>query len=859
MATFSDKLALLITADSTQAVSALKKVGSEAETSLSKADLQGGAFAKTLGGISTVAPVVGAGLLTLGAIAVKTALDGEAAHARLEVAITNVGQATADWDPKIKAVSDQMAQLGFNNVDVENSIAQLIPATHSVADAIQLQGLAADIARGRGESLAEATQQLASAEQGRYKSLVQAGVLSQDQVKGFKDQQDAIDALTRTYGGDASAYAGTFAGQLDKLKAESSNVAEAIGEKLIPVLNTTLSLLQDAGHQASNIIDPLKDLASHLPGGAPNAFKSAGSITADDLGSLAAAQKAYAEDIADTGTAAIQTASDHQKLLDAEQAVNAITNKLSSAQQEAANATGQVTDATQKLSAAQQSLHNDLSSNAAANLPQDRIDLAQATLAAANEEKAFSAATQAAQLDADQASGAVISLADAYQELGQSADQAAVSSFKNISDAASSSFDATQTQASAFDSLGQSLDDLTKKSGSSGAAGASKTAAAAFYDEAQKAEALRDAIQAVADDQVALTRASADQKQALLDVASAQQAYNDALHGVSSTEPGGADKKSSAKDAVGAAKDAETTAQLNVNDAQRAYNEAVKKSGKNSEEALRALLNLHDAQRQLKQSAVDLQTAQANLNGVLHGFAAGSPEVLTAAANLQTAQGKLYDSTVALREANDAVHDSTIAAGRAQDDLQGKLDKVSTAGAQGQMDDFSAKLLKVKGDAKTFATDVGANVTQATGSVALGIQAEIGALKSIVDSQPLLKGAFDTLLTNLQQELLIYLPAPNAAPVGTGTQRFARRAAGGPVNAGEPYWVGEHGPEMVVPRQSGTVIPHGRSGSTGATVYITANINNPTGNGQEIADQFVIALSGGHAVGQIKRLLGVPG
>lgn len=47
-----------------------------------------------------------------------------------------------------------------------------------------------------------------------------------------------------------------------------------------------------------------------------------------------------------------------------------------------------------------------------------------------------------------------------------------------------------------------------------------------------------------------------------------------------------------------------------------------------------------------------------------------------------------------------------------------------------------------------------------------------------------------------------------------------KRAAGGPVNAGTPYWVGEQGPEIVVPKSSGTVIPNNAINAmkTGANV-----------------------------------------
>lgn len=41
---------------------------------------------------------------------------------------------------------------------------------------------------------------------------------------------------------------------------------------------------------------------------------------------------------------------------------------------------------------------------------------------------------------------------------------------------------------------------------------------------------------------------------------------------------------------------------------------------------------------------------------------------------------------------------------------------------------------------------------------------------------------------------------------------FEKRAAGGPVSAGSPYIVGERGPEVFVPRTSGTIVPNGAGG-----------------------------------------------
>jgi hypothetical protein len=46
---------------------------------------------------------------------------------------------------------------------------------------------------------------------------------------------------------------------------------------------------------------------------------------------------------------------------------------------------------------------------------------------------------------------------------------------------------------------------------------------------------------------------------------------------------------------------------------------------------------------------------------------------------------------------------------------------------------------------------------------------------------------------------------------GQGLVGFEKRAKGGPVRAGEPYIVGEEGPELVVPSQSGTVLTAGET------------------------------------------------
>ena len=66
---------------------------------------------------------------------------------------------------------------------------------------------------------------------------------------------------------------------------------------------------------------------------------------------------------------------------------------------------------------------------------------------------------------------------------------------------------------------------------------------------------------------------------------------------------------------------------------------------------------------------------------------------------------------------------------------------------------------------------------------------------------------------------------------GSGIPSFNPRgyaAIGGPVQAGSPYVVGERGPEMFVPNQSGSIIPNNQMGG-GSGVVVNQTINVTTG------------------------------
>ena len=71
--------------------------------------------------------------------------------------------------------------------------------------------------------------------------------------------------------------------------------------------------------------------------------------------------------------------------------------------------------------------------------------------------------------------------------------------------------------------------------------------------------------------------------------------------------------------------------------------------------------------------------------------------------------------------------------------------------------------------------------------------------------------------------------APLAAGI-SGAILKGFRAEGGPVNSGSPYVVGEKGPELFVPRSSGSIVPNGAMGSSGGSAGgVTVNYNIAAG------------------------------
>ena len=109
-----------------------------------------------------------------------------------------------------------------------------------------------------------------------------------------------------------------------------------------------------------------------------------------------------------------------------------------------------------------------------------------------------------------------------------------------------------------------------------------------------------------------------------------------------------------------------------------------------------------------------------------------------------------------------------------------------------------------------------------------------------------LKTAFDTLV-DIEVKILSIVDKAKVLG-GTLKTAFANagsnikwaiglegRASGGPVNGGQPYMVGENGPELFVPRRSGSIIPNGSGIGGGISISLNGNFY---GTDESTAEKF---------------------
>ena len=156
------------------------------------------------------------------------------------------------------------------------------------------------------------------------------------------------------------------------------------------------------------------------------------------------------------------------------------------------------------------------------------------------------------------------------------------------------------------------------------------------------------------------------------------------------------------------------------------------------------------------------------------------------------------------------------------------------------IDALSSELAKATAGANSFADSQQKIVERAQEFNALGKDVMGGFIsdlrqgKSAADAlNNSLNKIADRLLDMALNSLFATLPG-GSGYTGAPIKLAGARASGGPVSAGKPYLVGERGKEIVVPGQSGMVIPNNKIGAGGGSKQVVNIYNN---SGSEVSKQ----------------------
>ena len=237
----SRTLKLSILADVDQLKKSLNSANADVENSSSKL----GDFSKKAGvAFAAAAAAAGAYAVKLAVDGVKAAIEDEAAQIRLATALKN---ATGATDEMIASVEKQILKTslatGVADDKLRPALQRLTLSTGDVTKAQDLLNLSLDISQSTGKSLDSVANALGKSYDGNSAALGKLGIgLSAAELKtmSFTEQQEY---LTKLFGGAAAANAETFAGRIQVLKNGFNEAQEAIGAKLLPIIEQLVAFV----------------------------------------------------------------------------------------------------------------------------------------------------------------------------------------------------------------------------------------------------------------------------------------------------------------------------------------------------------------------------------------------------------------------------------------------------------------------------------------------------------------------------------------------------------------------------------------------------------------------------------------
>jgi phage-related protein len=199
-----------------------------------------------LGGITKVASgfLLGSSIMDAPHILmemVDAAAADEAAMTRLRGAVDNTAGGWAQYGGEINKQIEESSKLGFSHEQTAQALSLLTAETGSSEDAISRLSAAQNFARGTGMDLTTASKLLGKVTDESTTALARYGI----RVEKGASAQDLLNKVDARFGGQAAKYAETGAGSVARMHLQIEEWRISLGEKLLPVLTTSVGLMND--------------------------------------------------------------------------------------------------------------------------------------------------------------------------------------------------------------------------------------------------------------------------------------------------------------------------------------------------------------------------------------------------------------------------------------------------------------------------------------------------------------------------------------------------------------------------------------------------------------------------------------
>jgi hypothetical protein len=176
-------------------------------------------------------------LVQFGTSSVKAFTDSERSAQALNTTLKNTGSLMAFPDA-LAGIKRLSIATGLADDALTSAYTQLYSSTGNAAQAQKDLSLAVDVSRGTGKSLTEVVDALSAGYRGQTKGLANLNAGLDTATLNTKDMEAITKQLAILQGGQAAAYAETYAGKIDVINVAVGNLKQSVGEGLVTAMMT---------------------------------------------------------------------------------------------------------------------------------------------------------------------------------------------------------------------------------------------------------------------------------------------------------------------------------------------------------------------------------------------------------------------------------------------------------------------------------------------------------------------------------------------------------------------------------------------------------------------------------------------